>query len=121
MLIEDFGVCEICNSLSWVKVYEGLVCNDAFGHFTESTFVAKCYGYGIERLSEDVAKRSNDFYETKEYRSLLRNRSPATQLALLFLKNYLMISGAVRLRRKMTVIIYMLFSYGQISYEIASY
>jgi len=86
MLIEDFGACEICNSLSWVKVYEGLGHNDAFGQFTESTFVAKCYGYGIERLSENIAKRSNDFYETKEYRSLLRNRSPATQLALLFFK-----------------------------------
>jgi len=82
MLIEDFGKCEICNSLIWAKVYEGPVRNGAFGQLTESTTVAKCCGCGVERLSENVAKRSNDFYETKEYRSLLKQNTDATGLLI---------------------------------------
>lgn len=80
MSIKDFLSCEICNSSSWVIAYEGPVRNGAFGQLTESTTVAKCSECGVERLSEGVAKRSRDFYETKEYRSLLKQNTAAAGL-----------------------------------------
>ena len=81
MLIENFERCEICNSLSCVKAYDGRVRNGVFGQFTESTLVAKCCGCGVEHLSENVAKKSNDFYETKEDRSMLKQNTDTAGLS----------------------------------------
>lgn len=71
MLIEDFGRCKICNSLSWLKVYEGPVRNGAFGQLTESTTVAKCCGCGVERLSENFAKKVMTFTKQKNIEACL--------------------------------------------------
>lgn len=67
-----FQPCEICGGSHWQIQYKGRVRDGAFGNFTKGDcIVAKCSECGIERLNESACK-DESFYQTTEYRSLLK-------------------------------------------------
>jgi SAM-dependent methyltransferase len=69
-LLDGFQRCEICDSKSWESAYLGPVRDGVFGRLTAPTRVGRCCGCGAERLEEGTAK-GDDFYESRDYRSLL--------------------------------------------------
>jgi len=68
---EQFGVCEICGSSSWVLQYSGRVREGVAGVFREGAAVARCGGCGVCRLEEAYCQ-PDSIYEAADYRALLR-------------------------------------------------
>jgi len=73
---DRFASCEICGSQAWETAFHGPVRDGAFGRVTPPAFVARCGGCGVERLEEAVAK-GEDFYKSRDYRSLLAQPTDA--------------------------------------------
>lgn len=76
MPLENFAACEICGSRAWESAYQGPVRDGAFGRLTPATVVGRCRGCAAERLNESTAK-DDDFYKSREYRSLLAEPADA--------------------------------------------
>lgn len=76
MSTEGFSACEVCGAQNWEIAFSGPVRDGAFGRLTESTQVGRCGTCGVERLQESAAK-SDDFYQTKDYRTLLAQSTDA--------------------------------------------
>ena len=77
MMHNNFESCGICGHDDWQIAYRGVVRDGAFRNFSkDDCIVAKCLICGVERLNETACK-DDVFYETEEYRRLLKQPEDA--------------------------------------------
>lgn len=74
---KQFESCEICSQPDWQVVYNGKIRDGAFGNLSQNDcIIGKCSQCGAERLNENACKE-DDFYESEQYRRLLKEPEDA--------------------------------------------